>query len=70
MSIGEVDIIHPLCYNLTKIEKSEAKLLLEMINSLGKLLGLDAKFSNILQGENTVWSMVLRIQGFEAIEKL
>ena len=48
VSIGEVDLIHPLCYNLTKVE--ETKLMLEMINSIEKLLSLDSKFSNVLQG--------------------
>ena len=39
-TIGEVDIIYPLCYNLTKIEKGELKLLLEMIKSIESLLKL------------------------------
>ena len=53
-SVGEVDIIHPLCYNLTKLTKSEVKLLHEMINSLDILLQLDNEYPDFLEGSDTV----------------
>ena len=69
-TVGEVDIIHPLCYNLLKIEKSELKLLIEMIKAISILLRLDSEFPVLLEDSHSVKSMVLRLQGFDAIDKL
>ena len=69
-TLGEVDLLHPLCYNLIKVGKGDSKLLLEMINSIERLLGLDREFPDILQGDCSVMAMVLTLQGFESLEKL
>ena len=37
----KVDLIHPLCYNLTKLAKGETRLLLALIESIEILITLD-----------------------------
>ena len=37
-TIGKLDIINPLCYNLTNLDKGELSLLLQMIKSIERLL--------------------------------
>ena len=35
------DLIYPLCYNLTRLAKGEAKLILALVESIETLLALD-----------------------------
>ena len=37
-TIGKMDIITPLCYNLINLDKGELSLLLQMIKSIERLL--------------------------------
>ena len=65
-----VDLIRPLCYNLTRLAKSEVGLILAVVESIETLLSLDKLCPCSFGGHGSVRRMVEQCQGFDSIHEL